>query len=202
MTKPFSASALGAICLVLATAAAATEATIYSRSHFEGRALTLHRSDPNIGAAGFDDVGSIVVHSGRWQFCSRPGFEGQCESLGPGRYSSLREDWKHRVLSVRDTSEPLPAPEPSPVPGPRVSAVELFPGPGFRGPGTGIDRDIRRLERFGIDDRVSSLVVHEGVWELCSEPRFDGHCRTFQPGRYPRLGQRLDNQVSSLRRVG
>ena len=196
MTKPFSATALGAICLALATAAAATEATIYSRSHFEGRALTLHGSNPNIGDAGFDDVGSIVVHSGRWEFCARPGFGGQCESLGPGRYSSLREDWRHRVLSVRDTSQPIPSPAP------RVSAVELFSRPAFRGPATGIDRDVRRLERRGVDERVSSLVVHEGVWELCTEPRFDGHCRTFQPGRYPRLGGRLDNQVSSLRRIG
>ena len=196
MTKLTSISALGVICATLTTVAVAGEATIYSRSHFEGRALTLHGSDPNIANNGFDDVGSIVVHSGRWQFCARPGFAGQCESLGPGRYSSLREDWNHRILSVRDTSQPLPAP------GPRASAVELFSGPGFRGPATGIDRDVRWLERRGMDERVSSLVVNEGVWEVCSEPRFDGHCRTFQPGRYPRLGQRLDNQVSSLRRIG
>ena len=192
MTRRLTASVVGAIGLGLATAALAGDATIYSRSHFDGRALTLHGSDPNLRDAGFDDVGSIVIRSGRFEFCSRPGFEGRCEVLGPGRYSSLREDWSHRVLSVRDLSQPMP----------RVSSIELFPGPGFRGPATGVDRNVRWLERRGLDERVSSLVVHEGVWELCSEPRFDGHCRTFEPGRYPRLGQRLDNQVSSLRRIG
>ena len=196
MTKHLSATAIGAIALGLATAAAAGEATIYSRSHFEGRALTLHGSDPNIAGEGFDDVGSIVIRSGRFEFCSRPGFAGQCESLGPGRYSSLREDWNHRVLSVRDLSQPVPPPAP------RVSSIELYPGPGFRGPATGLDRDVRWLERRGLDERVSSVVVNEGVWELCSQPRFDGNCRILEPGRYPRLGQRLDNQVSSLRRVG
>src|SRR5688572_26602115 len=196
MSKHLSASAIGAIALGLATAAAAGEATIYSRSHFEGRALTLHGSAPNIGGEGFDDVGSIVIRSGRFEFCSRPGFAGQCETLGPGRYSSLGEAWSHRLLSVRDLSQPVPGPVP------RVSSIELYAAPGFRGASTGIDRDVRWLERRGIDERVSSVVVNEGVWELCSQPRFDGNCRILEPGRYPRLGQRLDNQVSSLRRVG
>ena len=193
MTKLICKSTLGALCVAMATAAVAGEATIYSRSGFQGRALTLAGSDPNIRNNGFDDVGSIVVHSGRWEFCARPGFEGRCESLGPGRYYSLREDWNHRVLSARDMTEPLP--------GPRAS-LELFPRAGFRGPATAIDRNVRWLERRGIDENVSSVIVNEGVWELCSEPRFDGVCRTFEPGRYARLGPRLDNQVGSLRRVG
>ena len=195
MTKLFSAT-LGALGLALATAAVAGDATIYSRSHFEGRALSLRGSDPNIANNGFDDVGSIVIHSGRFEFCSRPGFAGQCETLGPGRYSSLREDWSHRVLSVRDLAQPIPGPAP------RVSSIELYPGPGFRGPVTELDRNVRWLERRGIDGSVSSVIVNDGAWELCSEPRFGGHCRVLEPGRYARLGPRLDNQVSSLRRVG
>ena len=193
MIKVIRKSALGALCLAMATAAVAGEATIYSRSGFQGRALTLGGSDPNIMNNGFDDVGSIVVHSGRWEFCARPGFERRCESLGPGRYYSLREDWNHRVLSARDTTETIP--------GPRAS-VELFPHPDFRGPAVGLDRNVRWLERRGIEENVSSLVVNEGVWQVCSEPRFSGVCRTFEPGRYARLAPRLDNQVGSLRRVG
>jgi hypothetical protein len=196
MTKLRFASTLGAIGLAFATAAVAGDATIYSRSHFEGRALRLQGSDPNIGNNGFDNVGSIVVHSGRFEFCSRPGFDGRCAVLGPGRYASLREDWDYRVLSVRDLSQPIPEPMP------RVSSIELYPGPGFRGPMTGLDRNVRWLERRGLDERISSLVVNDGVWELCSAPRFEGSCRTFGPGQYARLGPRLDNQVSSLRRVG
>ena len=195
MTKLLSA-AIGALGVACATAAIAGDATVYSRSHFEGRALRLQGSDPNIGNNGFDDVRSIVVHSGQFEFCSRPGFEGQCEVLGPGRYSSLREDWRHRILSVRDLSQPIAAPMP------RATSIELYPGPGFRGPMTALDRNVRWLERRGVDERVSSVVVNDGVWELCSAPRFAGTCRTFEPGHYSRLGPRLDNQVSSLRRVG
>jgi hypothetical protein len=184
---------LAALCVAAATAAVAGEATIYSRSGFEGRALTLRGSDANIMNNGFDDVGSIVVHSGRFEFCARPGFQGRCESLGPGRYYSLREDWNHRVTSVRDLDDG--------VPGPRAS-LELFRGPAFRGPATALDRDVRWMERRGLGERVSSVIVNDGVWELCSAPRFEGSCRTFEPGRYARLGPRLDNNVGSLRRIG
>lgn len=192
MTRLLKA-ALGTLCVAAAATAVAGEATIYSRSGFEGRALTLRGSDPDIVNNGFDDVGSIVVHSGRWEFCARPGFQGRCETLGPGRYYSLREDWNHRVTSARDLTEPVPAPR---------ASLELFQRPGFRGEAIGLDRNVRSLERRGIEERVSSIIVNEGVWELCSEPRFGGSCRTFEPGRYARLGPRLDNNVSSLRRIG
>ena len=41
MTRLLKAT-LGTLCVAAATAAVAGEATIYSRSGFEGRALTLH----------------------------------------------------------------------------------------------------------------------------------------------------------------
>jgi hypothetical protein len=194
MTRFSCKVALGTLCAAVATAAAAGQATIYSDRGFQGRAITLTGSDPDIANHGFDDVGSIVVHSGRWEFCARRDFRGQCESLGPGSYYSLREDWSHRVLSVRDTTEAHAQNRPS---------VELYPRRQFRGTPTAIERDVRRLERRGVDEReVSSIVVNEGVWELCTEPRFRGECAIFQPGHYGRLGPALNNQVSSMRRVG
>lgn len=45
-------------------------------------------------------VSSIVVHGGRWQACTRPGFEGRCEVLEPGSYADLgRLD--NRIGSLR-----------------------------------------------------------------------------------------------------
>lgn len=194
MTMLICRTAVAAFGVAMATAAAAGEATIYSERGFNGRALTLSGSDPNLRNDGFGDVRSIVVHSGRWEFCARPHFRGQCESLGPGRYYSLREDWSHRVLSARDTADRR---------GRDQASIELYPRHHFRGEPTGVDRSVRWLERRGIAEReVSSVVVNDGVWELCTEPRFRGTCAIFEPGHYGRLGPRLNNQVSSLRRVG
>lgn len=184
---------IGAACALFAAGAIAGEATVYSHRDFRGNSMTLRNAgDPFIADNGMHDVGSIVVDSGRWEFCARPDFRGPCETLGPGRYASLREDWSHPVESVREIGHG----------GPSQAAIELFPRPGFRGPGVALDRNVRNLHRRGIDDQVSSLIVSEGRWELCSERRFEGHCRVFGPGEYPRLGPRLEDNVSSLRRVG
>ena len=44
-----------------------------------------------------------------------------------------------------------------------------------------------------MDDRASSIVVNEGVWQLCSGPAFSGTCRVFTPGRYPKLDYGMMN---------
>lgn len=187
---------IGALGALFTAGAVAGEATVFSNRDFRGQSLTLSSPAPDITAHGIHDVDSIIVHSGRWEFCARPGFRGQCEVLGPGRYSSLREDWRHPIESVREIGVP-PA---------RLGAVELFGRADFRGPSVAINRDIwnleRNLERRGMDERVSSVIVNEGRWELCTERGFEGRCRVFGPGEYRRLGPRFEDNVNSLRRVG
>jgi beta/gamma crystallin len=83
---------------------------------------------------------------------------------------------------------------------PRYSqgALDLFPDREFRGRPVRMQRDAVSLD--GIGDRAASLVIHSGTWELCSEPRFQGRCRTFEPGRYATLG-RLEDRIASVRQV-
>jgi hypothetical protein len=183
---------LGATTALVAGAAAAGEATVFSNPDFRGRALTLNAADPDITARGMRDVDSIIVHSGRWEFCARPGFGGRCEVLGPGRYSSLREDWRHPIESVREIG----------IPTVRRGAIELYANAGFRGPRAAVDRDLWNFERRNLDDRVSSVIVNEGRWELCTNRGYEGRCRVFGPGEYPQIGPRLEDNVNSLRRIG
>jgi hypothetical protein len=82
-----------------------------------------------------------------------------------------------------------------------AGSVELFAGSAFRGHLMDVDRDLPRVGRGREGIGVSSLVVNEGTWQLCTEPRFEGECRTFDAGRYRDIG-RLNNQVGSIRRVG
>ena len=183
---------IGAVAALFAGGAIAGEATVFSNRDFRGQSLTLNSPSADITARGIHDVDSIIVHSGRWEFCSRPGFRGQCEILGPGRYSSLREDWSHPIESVREIGLPTA----------RQGAVELYGHSDFRGPRLAVNRDVWNLERRGMDERVSSVIVNEGRWELCTDRGFEGRCRVFGPGEYRQLGPRLDDNVNSLRRVG
>ena len=173
--------------------AALADVTVYNRNHFAGPSLTLRGEQRDLEGSGFyDSISSIEVHQGRWQFCSQPDFAGDCAVLGPGRYPTLDRSLNHRIESVRPVGIARPV----------RADVELYSGPRFRGDSTAINRDAWSLERRGFDQRASSVVVNEGRWELCTEPGYRGNCRVFGPGEYARLGPRMDDQVSSLRRVG
>jgi hypothetical protein len=163
----------------------------------------------NLEGSGFyDTISSIHVREGRWKLCSRPEGRGDCEVLGPGRYATLPRTLNHRIESIfavdRVAYEPRAGERRD---GPRrggwaQSSVELYAGEDFTGPRTRLDRDVWSLERRGMNDRVSSVVVNEGRWELCTQRGYEGVCRVFGPGEYRELGRRMEDRVSSLRRVG
>lgn len=80
-------------------------------------------------------------------------------------------------------------------------AVDLYGQPDFRGRSIRIEDHTADLWERRFDGRASSMIVHDGTWQVCSQPRFEGYCRTLGPGEYPRLGG-FDDRISSLRQVG
>ena len=79
-------------------------------------------------------------------------------------------------------------------------SVELFGQRDFGGRSIRVEEDVANFQGSRWDGRASSVVVNEGVWQMCTEPRFEGVCATLGPGRYDRLAQ-LNNRISSLRQV-
>jgi uncharacterized protein YcfJ len=58
------------------------------------------------------------------------------------------------------------------------------------------------LDRFGFNDRASSVVVDHGRWEVCEDARFEGRCVILRRGSYGSLRDMgLDNRISSVRPV-
>ena len=81
--------------------------------------------------------------------------------------------------------------------------VTFYAGENFRGPSFTADRPIGDFERFGFNDRASSVVVQRGRWEACEDARFTGRCVLLRPGQYPTLAALgLDNRMSSVRPAG
>lgn len=63
---------------------------LFEHADFNGRSISSAGS-PNLARQNFNDrVSSVIVRSGRWEFCSDADFRGQCVVLGPGRYPNLR----------------------------------------------------------------------------------------------------------------
>ena len=79
--------------------------------------------------------------------------------------------------------------------------LTLYEGENFQGRNLTLRSDMRDLDRTQFNDRAMSLVIRDGVWEVCSDSQFRGHCATLQPGNYPALEGGLDRRISSVRQV-
>ncbi|HEX5805450.1 MAG TPA: beta/gamma crystallin-related protein [Macromonas sp.] len=80
--------------------------------------------------------------------------------------------------------------------------VTLYENDGFQGRSVTAEAQIPNLQRFGFNDRISSVVVTSPRWEVCEDNRYRGHCVVLRPGRYPSLvSMGLNNRISSLRTV-
>jgi uncharacterized protein YcfJ len=64
------------------------------------------------------------------------------------------------------------------------------------------ERNIANLERFGFNDRASSVIVMNNRVEVCDDVRFGGQCTVLRPGRYPSFNAMgINDRVSSVRIV-
>jgi uncharacterized protein YcfJ len=56
------------------------------------------------------------------------------------------------------------------------------------------------MERSGLNDRASSVVVTGQRWQACEDKRFQGRCTVLRPGQYPSLNaMALNDRISSVR---
>lgn len=81
-----------------------------------------------------------------------------------------------------------------------MAQITFYEGEGYRGRAFTTDKRVGNFERFGFNERASSVVVDRGRWEACDEPRFEGNCVVLRRGSYDSL-QRLgmQNSISSVR---
>ena len=80
--------------------------------------------------------------------------------------------------------------------------ITFYEGEGFRGRTFATDKPVANFDRFGFNDRASSVVVDRGRWEVCEDARFSGRCVVLRRGSYDSLrGMGLDNRISSVRPV-
>jgi uncharacterized protein YcfJ len=83
-----------------------------------------------------------------------------------------------------------------------VAQVTFYEGEGFRGRAFATDRPVSNIERYGFNDRASSVIVERGRWEICEDRSFRGRCVLLREGSYDSLRRMgLDNRISSVRRA-
>lgn len=176
-------------------------AILFEHQNFEGQRLAVRDAIPNLDRTSFNDrTESIVIRDGLWEVCTDAYYRGHCERLGPGQYSSLSRDLTRRISSLREVRGAPPAPPPPPLSG-RHYAL-LYEDPNFGGRELLIeDQVVSNFEDLGFNDRAASMKIAGGYWLLCTDANFQGTCRTFGPGEYPRLPGDIANRISSGKRI-
>ncbi len=80
--------------------------------------------------------------------------------------------------------------------------ITFYEDDGYAGRSFTTSRPVGNFERYGFNDRASSVVVLSERWEVCENERFEGRCVVLRPGRYPSLSSMgLNDRVSSVRSV-
>jgi uncharacterized protein YcfJ len=84
-----------------------------------------------------------------------------------------------------------------------MAEITFYERDGYGGQTFTTERMVRNFERYGFNDRASSVVVTKGErWEVCEHQNFGGRCVILRGGRYATLqAMGLNDRVSSVREV-
>jgi len=122
--------------------------------------------------------------------------------LRPGRYPTLRSMGLDNAVSSAQAVNRVEAPAQPVATAPAAVKLVFYERPGLGGRSMVAQEDVADLRRTGFDQRISSLEVFGGPWEVCQEDGYAGRCAVLRPGRYPSLSAMgLDNRISSMRIV-
>ena len=80
--------------------------------------------------------------------------------------------------------------------------ITLYRSSDFQGDTLTLQRAAPDLERTGFNDTASSVIVRDGMWEVCTDPYFHGNCTQLRPGQYNRVEGTLNDRIASAREVG
>lgn len=81
--------------------------------------------------------------------------------------------------------------------------ITFYEREAFQGRSFNTSRTVPDFQRFGFNDRASSVIVSSDRWEVCQDVAFKGRCVVLRPGQYPSLAAMgLNDRVSSVRTVG
>ncbi|HEX4857519.1 MAG TPA: beta/gamma crystallin-related protein [Usitatibacteraceae bacterium] len=176
---------------------AAAQVTFYEHENYGGRSFITRDQLEDFDRFGFNDRASSAVVTGAPRVvCEHPRYGGRCVVLKPGSYPSMAAiGLNDRISSVR-----MPTPTEANLPAPSVSQVTFYEHEGFGGRSFVTREQIDNFERFGFNDRASSVVVVGESREVCEDVRFYGRCVVLREGNYPSLATMgLNDRISSVR---
>ena len=80
--------------------------------------------------------------------------------------------------------------------------MTLFEYPDFGARRVTVRGPVSNFDPTGFNDRAASMIVRDGLWEVCTDAYFLGRCATFGPGEYRSLAPEFSGSISSVREAG
>ena len=182
--------------------------TVSEDPDFRGDSVTFRNEVRDLRQHGLNDrISSLEVDGNQaWEVCRDVNFGGGCRVF-QGTIDDLREEgWNDRISSLRavNTRGNLSR---GGVWGNqrgnnnnRQSRLVLYERPNFRGDARNVMNNAANLGAAG--DRVRSVQVYGGTWELCDGAARNGRCVTVNDDVPDLRSLGLRNGVTSAREVG
>jgi Beta/Gamma crystallin len=172
-------------------ALAQAEIRLCDRPNLNGQCIDLRHGVGDLSRFEFAGrVTSFEIRTGSWLMCDQAGFAGRCRTFERSVGNLKRQDFNNAIVSLRPVRK-----------GSDRKSITLYEEPDFGGRGWTFASDEPDLRRFNLNDRISSVRITEGRWNLCSDINYV-RCREVT-GSVPRLQDiGLNDRISSLQAVG
>ena len=83
-----------------------------------------------------------------------------------------------------------------------AAQVTFYENDNYQGRSFTTQQPVGDFERFGFNERASSVLVQGGPWEACEDVRFGGRCVVLRPGQYGSLNAMgLSGRITSVRAI-
>ncbi len=88
------------------------------------------------------------------------------------------------------------------VAGQASAQVTFYEFDNYQGRSFTTQQPVGDFERFGFNERASSVLVQAGPWEACEDVRYGGRCVVLRPGQYGSLNAMgLSGRITSVRAI-
>ncbi|XP_041832601.1 beta/gamma crystallin domain-containing protein 1-like isoform X2 [Melanotaenia boesemani] len=159
---------------------------LFEKAQLNGQAYEIYRDVADASSLQLSPVISVKVVRGCWVLYEKPDFQGRIIALEEGGID-LENVW----------AEPGPETDPHNSPPMQIGSIrlavrdysiphiDLFTEPEGRGRVTPYHDDIIETGSYGIPLSTASIQVHSGVWQVFSDPGFQGTVSVLETGVYP-----------------
>jgi beta/gamma crystallin len=179
--------------------------TVYADVNFGGQSTTFTNDTPNLVASGWNDsISSLRIPNGEaWEMCQDVDYGNECQSVS-GSVADLRSiGWNDRISSMRRINAAYQGRRRG---GNRSDGggigVTLYVDPNFRGQSASFRDDTPNLDRFNLNDRVSSIRIPAGeTWQVCVDSDYRSQCQMLSDSVADLRSMGINDRISSLRRV-